>query len=181
MVVETDAGLYCPAGDFHIDPWQPVPRAVITHAHGDHARPGSAAYLCARDGAALLRRRFGADAPIESVGYDEACTIGSIRLSLHPAGHILGSSQVRLEGDGGVWVIAGDYKRAADPTCAAFEPIRCDTFITESTFGLPIYRWDPTAHVIRDMLDWWRDNGAAGWHRCSSATRSARHSVYWPS
>jgi putative mRNA 3-end processing factor len=161
MLVETSAGLYCPAGQFHIDPWQPVDRAVITHAHGDHARPGSAAYLCAGPSALLLRRRFGIDARIESAAYGQALTLGSVRVSFHPAGHVLGSAQLRVEGDAGVWVVSGDYKRAADPTCAPFEPVRCDTFITESTFGLPIYRWDPAEAVVGDVVSGGNANGDA--------------------
>jgi putative mRNA 3-end processing factor len=158
MLVETAAGLYCPAGGFHVDPWQPVDRALITHAHGDHARPGSAAYLCAAASAALLQRRFGPDARIESIAYGGALTLGDVRVSFHPAGHVLGSAQLRVEGDAGVWVVSGDYKRAADPTCAPFEPVRCDTFITESTFGLPIYRWDPAESVVEDIAAWWNVN-----------------------
>jgi putative mRNA 3-end processing factor len=163
MLIESPDGLFCPAGGFHIDPWRPVARALVTHAHGDHARPGNAAYLCAAPGAGLLRRRFGSDAVIQTVAYGETTTIGSVRVSFHPAGHVLGSAQIRLEaagGNGGVWVVAGDYKRAADPTCEPFEPVRCDTFVTESTFGLPIYRWDPTDAVIAEVLDWWRLNEA---------------------
>lgn len=162
MVTETPAGLYCEAGDFYIDPWGPVPRAVITHAHGDHARLGSDAYLCAADSAGLLARRFGPDATIESVGYGESLTLGRVRVSFHPAGHILGSAQIRIEGPDGVWVLAGDYKRASDPTCAPFEPVACDTFVTESTFGLPIYRWDPTERVIAELMEWWDENRARG-------------------
>src|SRR5512132_458999 len=139
MVTETSSGLWCPGGGFHIDPWEPVARALITHAHGDHARPGSAAYLCAAPSAGLLRRRFGSDTRIESLEYGEPLTLGDVRVSFHPAGHVLGSAQIRLESPAGVWVIAGDYKRAADPTCAPFEAIRCETFVTESTFGLPLY------------------------------------------
>ena len=135
-------------------------RALITHAHGDHARPGSAAYLCAEGTAALLRRRFGSDAPVETTPCGTALTIGEVRVSFHPAGHVLGSAQIRIEGAAGVWVVSGDYKRAADPTCAPFEPVRCDTFVTESTFGLPIYRWDSTASVIRDIFAWWQANAA---------------------
>jgi putative mRNA 3-end processing factor len=135
---------------------------LITHAHGDHARLGSDAYLCALPCAPLLRRRFGDDARIESVPYGQTLTIGSVRVSFHPAGHVLGSAQIRIEGDDGVWVVAGDYKRAPDPTCEGFEPVRCDTFISESTFGLPIYRWDPTEIVLQDILEWWRGNGEAG-------------------
>ena len=162
MLYETVDGLFCDAGGFHIDPWNPVEKAVITHAHGDHARPGSAAYLCAAPGAGLLRRRFGADAAVESIAYGQRLTLGGVTVSFHPAGHVLGSAQIRVEGPGGVWVAAGDYKRTADPTCAAFEPVRCDTFITESTFGLPIYRWDTTPSLIADILAWWHSNAAEG-------------------
>jgi putative mRNA 3-end processing factor len=162
MLTETPQGLYCPDGDFHIDPWAPVPRALITHAHGDHARLGSAAYLCSDSCAPLLRRRFGSEAIIESTAYGRQLTLGSTRVSFHPAGHVLGSAQIRIEGADGVWVISGDYKRAPDPTCAPFEPITCDTFITESTFALPIYRWDPAEMVIADMLQWWDANRERG-------------------
>jgi putative mRNA 3-end processing factor len=155
---ESASGLFCERGAFHIDPWQPVDRALITHAHGDHARPGSAAYLCAAPTEALLRRRLGAETRIESVPYGTSLTIGQVKVSFHPAGHVLGSAQIRLESPEGVWVVSGDYKRATDPTCAPFEPIRCDTFITESTFGLPIYRWDDTAVVIDDIARWWQGN-----------------------
>jgi putative mRNA 3-end processing factor len=162
VLTETPSGLFCEAGGFHIDPWGPVERAVITHAHGDHARPGNASYLCAEACAPLLRRRFGPDTRIETLPYGEPVSIGSIGLSFHPAGHVLGSAQIRIAGPDGVWVITGDYKRAPDPTCAAFEPLRCDVLITESTFGLPIYRWDPTSTVIADIMEWWRRNGEAG-------------------
>jgi putative mRNA 3-end processing factor len=162
MLTETSAGLFCPAGGFHIDPWQPVPRAIITHAHGDHARPGSDAYLCTTDCARLLRRRFGSDASIQTADYGEIVQLGSVEVSFHPAGHVLGSAQIRLSGADGVWVISGDYKRTADATCTPFEPLRCDTFITESTFALPIYRWDPTDRVVDDIAAWWSDNATAG-------------------
>ena len=155
---ESPAGLFCAEGEFHIDPWHGVPRAVITHAHGDHARAGSAVYLCADECAPLLTRRFGADAVVESVAYGTSVTLGSVRVSFHPAGHILGSAQVRIEGPEGVWVVSGDYKLAVDPTCAPFEVVPCDTFVTESTFGLPIYRWDPTETVITEILEWWEHN-----------------------
>jgi putative mRNA 3-end processing factor len=162
MLSETPDGLFCEAGGFHIDPWRPVARAVVTHAHGDHARPGSAAYLCATPGAGLLRRRFGADAVVEHVPYGEPVVMGGVRVSFHPAGHVLGSAQIRLDAGGEVCVVAGDYKRAADPTCTPFEPVPCDTFITESTFGLPIYRWDPTESIVDEIVEWWRGNEAAG-------------------
>ncbi|MCE9671963.1 ligase-associated DNA damage response exonuclease [Myxococcus stipitatus] len=162
LVSVTPQGLFCEAGDFHIDPWRPVPRAVITHAHGDHARGGSQRYLGARAGEALLRRRVGADARIDSLEYGERRTLGDVTVSLHPAGHVLGSAQVRLEHRGEVWVVSGDYKRAPDPTCAPFEPVRCHTFITEATFGLPIYRWEDPRIVAEDVLRWWDANRARG-------------------
>jgi putative mRNA 3-end processing factor len=162
MLTETPAGLYCEAGDFFVDPWGAVPRAILTHAHGDHARAGSGAYLCAEPGAPLLARRFGPGAAVEAVPYGRSIAMGRTRVSLHPAGHILGSAQVRIEGPGGIWVVAGDYKRAADPTCTPFEPVPCDVFVTESTFGLPIYRWEPTAAVIAGLLAWWEANRAHG-------------------
>ena len=162
MLSETPAGLFCAAGGFYIDPWGPVDRALITHAHGDHARSGSRAYLCAERSKSLLERRFGFETRVESLRYGESATIGDVRISFHPAGHILGSAQIRIEGANGVWVVAGDYKRAADPTCDAFEPVPCDTFVTESTFGLPIYRWDPTPTVIDEILAWWEGNRSDG-------------------
>jgi putative mRNA 3-end processing factor len=154
----TENGLYCPAGDFHVDPWRPVERAVITHAHADHARRGSRRYLAARPGVRLLRSRLGDDAVIDPLDYGTPLDVGGVRVSLHPAGHVLGSAQVRLEHRGRVWVVSGDYKLAADPTCAPFEPVRCHTFVTESTFGLPIYRWAAADEVFADVNAWWRQN-----------------------
>jgi putative mRNA 3-end processing factor len=162
VLVETPEGLYVPDGDFHIDPWGAVPRALITHAHGDHARAGSASYLCSTPCAALLRRRFGPSAAIESLDYGKSLTLNNTRVSFHPAGHILGSAQIRIETPAGVWVVAGDYKRADDPTCAPFEVVPCDTFVTESTFALPIYRWDSTDSVIAEILAWWEMNRERG-------------------
>jgi putative mRNA 3-end processing factor len=158
----TDRGLWCAAGDFHIDPWLPVPRAVITHAHGDHARWGSAAYLCAAEGAGVLRARMGDAAVIDARPYGEAVDINGVRVSLHPAGHILGSSQVRIEYRGEVWCVSGDYKTQADPTCTPFELVRCDTFVTESTFGLPIFRWRAQSETFDRIEAWWRLNIEAG-------------------
>ena len=161
LIESTDKGLYCSAGDFHIDPWQPVERALVTHAHGDHARPGSAAYLCATPGLPVMRRRL-PDTAIETLAYGEARTIGDTRVSFHPAGHILGSAQIRIEHRGEVWVVSGDYKRAADPTCAPFETVACHTFISEATFALPVYTWDPAHGVVGDIVDWWTQNRAGG-------------------
>jgi putative mRNA 3-end processing factor len=148
-------GLYCAAGDFHIDPWRPVPRAVLTHGHADHARSGSAHYLAAAPGLGLLHSRLGGTAPIQPLEYGERLALGEATISLHPAGHILGSSQVRVEHAGETWVITGDYKRDPDPTCAPFELVPCDVLITEATFALPVYQWDPTPVVARAILDWW--------------------------
>lgn len=162
ILVPSESGLYCPAGDFHIDPWKPVPRAVITHAHSDHARWGMERYLCSQEGSGVLRRRVGWDANIDTAEYGESLTMGGAKLSLHPAGHILGSAQVRVEVDGEVAVVSGDYKTDPDPTCTPFEPVKCHLFVTESTFGLPIYHW-PSAETLRQEIHaWWRGNQEAG-------------------
>ena len=161
LVVQRPEGLYCPAGDFFIDPWRPVPRAVITHAHSDHARVGNGHYLAAAAGEPVLRARLG-DIRLQTLPYGERIVHHGVTLSLHPAGHVLGSAQVRLEHGGAVWVASGDYKVAPDPTCAPFEPVRCDVFITESTFGLPIYRWCPDAELFAGINDWWARNVLAG-------------------
>ena len=153
-----ERGRSCAAGDFYIDPWQPVERAIITHAHGDHARWGSQSYLCSREGESVLRTRLGANAPIQALDWSEAVTINGVRISLHPAGHILGSSQIRVQHRGEVWVVSGDYKTDPDPTCTPFELQRCHTFITESTFGLPIYRWCDEREVFAEIRDWWLAN-----------------------
>lgn len=157
-----ESGLYCAAGDFYIDPWGPADRAIVTHAHPGHAHPGCRAYLTARAGETLLRARVGADAAIQGAGYGETIAMGSVTVSLHPSGHILGCAQVRLEHAGEVWVFSGDYSLAPDPTCAPFEPVRCHTFVTESTFALPIFRWPAAARVFEDIHAWWRANQDAG-------------------
>ncbi|RZU98058.1 putative mRNA 3-end processing factor [Spiribacter vilamensis] len=162
LIQPTHLGLYCAAGDFHIDPWRPVPRAVITHAHADHARPGSDEYWGSHAGLGLMRRRLGKKAVLNGVDYGQTLRFGPVTVSLHPAGHVLGSAQIRVEHDGEVWVASGDYKRDVDPTCAAFEPVRCDTFITEATFALPVYRWPAVETVAADIDQWWRRNAADG-------------------
>lgn len=158
----TDRGLYCAAGDFYIDPWQPVARALITHAHGDHLRWGMGSYLGSRDGEQVMRSRLAPDASIQVLPYGESVSFNSVTVSFHPAGHILGSAQIRVEHKGEVWVVSGDYKTEPDSTCAPFEPVRCHTFITESTFGLPIYRWTPQQQLFADMRDWWQQNKVNG-------------------
>ncbi|MEI7038042.1 ligase-associated DNA damage response exonuclease [Fulvimonas yonginensis] len=150
-------GLYCPAGGFYIDPAEPVAQAVVTHAHGDHARQGNARYHVARAGLALMRERLGDPAAIEAYDYGQPFLLGEVRVSLHPSGHMLGSAQVRMEHEGRVAVVSGDYKREPDPTCAPFEPVPCDVFVTESTFAWPVYRWPPMAQVLDELLAWWDD------------------------
>lgn len=159
LIVLRPQGLYCPLGDFYIDPWRPVDRAVITHAHSDHARMGHVSYLCTPQCAPALRARLG-EVDVQTLPYGESLRIGSASVSFHPAGHVLGSAQVRVEYRGEVWVASGDYKTEVDPTCDAFVPVRCDTFITESTFGLPVYRWAPQESVFGDMAEWWAQNAA---------------------
>ncbi len=162
LVTVTENGLYCRPGDFYIDPWQPAKAAVITHAHGDHLRMGSASYILARPGLGIARQRLGDDAPLTGVDYGVPTAFGPATVSLHPAGHILGSAQVRIEHEGRVWVVSGDYKRQPDPTCAPFEPVGCDTFISEATFALPVYRWPAPSQVAEEIFRWWRANRERG-------------------
>jgi putative mRNA 3-end processing factor len=154
----TPNGLYCREGDFHIDPRRPVERAVITHAHADHITAGSRSYLCSKDSQILLQARLGREANIETLQYGESTTVNAVQLSLHPAGHILGSAQVRMEQDGNIWVVSGDFKTGTNPTCAPLERLRCHTFISESTFGLPIFRWPSPEQVMQEINSWWRSN-----------------------
>lgn len=162
MVVVRKEGLYCVPGDFYIDPWRPVTRAVITHAHADHARVGHGHYLAATPGAGILRARLGAEINLQALAYGERISHNGVQLSLHPAGHVLGSAQLRMEHEGRIWVASGDYKLEPDGTCAPFEPVRCHAFITESTFGMPIYRWQPQRDIFEEINQWWRDNAAEG-------------------
>jgi putative mRNA 3-end processing factor len=158
----TDLGLYCETGDFFVDPWGAVDRAVVTHAHGDHVAWGCRSYLTSQDGAGVLALRLQEGARVTGVAYGDRIDINGVQVSLHPAGHILGSAQVRIEHAGEVWVVSGDYKTDPDPTCAAFEPVRCHTFITESTFGLPVYRWPAQRDVFTEINAWWSANRSAG-------------------
>lgn len=161
LLTVTDAGLYCAAGDFHIDPWRGVARAITTHAHSDHARPGSGAYLASAEGATLLAHRL-PGAAIEGVAWGDVRTFNGVRVSLHPSGHIRGAAQVRVEHRGEVWVASGDYKREADPTCTPFEVVPCHTFITEATFALPVYRWAGPPAVVAGITAWTSEVTAAG-------------------
>jgi putative mRNA 3-end processing factor len=162
LVELNGSGLYCPAAGTHIDPWKPARRAVITHAHADRVCPGSDAYLTLRSGEALLRSRLGPEARIETLPAGESLPIDGVKVSLHPAGHILGSAQVRLERGGEVWVVTGDVNPVPSPCCEAFEPLRCQTLVTEATFALPIFRWHEERGVVREIEAWWRSNQEAG-------------------
>ena len=156
-VVElNDQGLYCAAGDFYIDPWRPVPRAVITHGHADHARVGATHYFSTPTSAPILRHRLGADIDLETKPYGERFRLGDATVSFHPAGHVLGSAQVRVEVAGVTWVISGDYKRTPDASCEPFEVVPCDVFIFEATFALPVYAWPPSDQIAREVLEWWQ-------------------------
>ena len=161
LVIARPEGLFCTPGNFYIDPWRPVERAVITHGHADHSRTGHGHYLAHNDGEGILRTRLG-EINLQTLPYGEKLIHNGVTISLHPAGHVLGSSQVRLAYRGEVWVASGDYKVEPDATCTPFEPVRCDTFITESTFGLPIYRWQPQQQIYDDINNWWRTNAANG-------------------
>jgi len=158
MLIEfSDKGLYCPQGKFYIDPWKPVEHAVITHGHSDHAYTGHGAYLCHEQTLPILQLRLG-DQRYQTVKWNEQLNINGVKLSLHPAGHIIGSSQVRVEYNGEVWVFTGDFKTENDGISGQFEPVRCNTFITESTFGLPIYRWKTQKEIFSDIREWIRKN-----------------------
>jgi len=158
LISLTSKGLYCKQGDFYIDPWRPVKKAIVTHAHADHAYRGHTRYLVAKPGERLARIRLDQDAKIATQDYGQTTSVNGVKISFHPAGHILGSAQVRVEYKGEVWVISGDYKLTPDATCAPFEPVKCHHFITEATFGLPIYRWPKTEETFEEINSWWLRN-----------------------
>ena len=161
LLTFTDRGIFCPEGGFYIDPWRPVDRALITHGHSDHARPGHRSYLSTEAAAPVIRHRLG---PIllETVAYGVPQQIGAVTVSFHPAGHVPGSAQIRIGRGGEVWVVSGDYKTEADGLSEPFEPVRCHTFISECTFGLPVFRWAPQAEVMARINRWWAANAAEG-------------------
>lgn len=162
MLRFTERGIYCPQADIYIDPWQPVEKAIVTHGHSDHARWGMRHYLCHRHTAPILRLRLGMDIAIQELAYGEVLTVNGVRISLHPAGHIIGSAQVKLEHKGEVWVVSGDYKLAYDGLSEPFGPVRCHHFVTESTFGLPVYQFPDPATVFPAINQWCARNAAEG-------------------
>lgn len=162
LISWTDKGLFCEAGGFYIDPHRAVDLAIITHAHSDHARRGSKKYICVNTGIGLLKSRLGSKILVEGQEYGKSFELGRVKVSFHSAGHILGSAQVRVEYNNEVWVASGDYKRDADPSCAPFETVPCDTFITEATFGTPKFVWEKNLPHGKMIHEWWKENAARG-------------------
>src|ERR1035437_7745039 len=162
LVRLTDKGLFCESGGFFIDPIKSVDKALITHAHSDHARFGSRSYLTVKQGELLLKQRLGERINLQTIDYGQEISINGVNVSFHPAGHILGSSQIRIEYKGEIWVVSGDYKLQKDKTCETFIPIKCNTYITESTFALPVYKWSPQQEIFDDINSWWRKNKDSG-------------------
>lgn len=159
----TSKGLYCALGDFYIDPWEKVQTAVITHGHGDHAHWGMGHYIAVKESEHILRKRIG-DAKITTYRYGEVFHMGDVDVSFHPAGHILGSSQVRIQYNDEVWVFTGDFKRDLDLTCTPFEVVPCDVFISEATFSLPVYRWPDFRDEMKEVYAWWLKNKEEGFN-----------------
>jgi len=161
LLTFTDRGIYCPLADVYLDPWKPVERALISHGHSDHARWGHKYYLATHYTKAIMLHRLG-NINVEGIGFGESRTINGVKFSFHPAGHIIGSAQIRCEHKGEVWCFTGDYKLQNDGISAPYELVKCHSFITETTFGLPIYRWRPQSEVMGEINDWWRENAAQG-------------------
>lgn len=161
LIIFTEKGIYCPVADVYIDPWRPVDRAVITHAHSDHARPGHRYYLAHHHSEWILKLRLG-DINLETMEYGESRKINGVKISLHPAGHIIGSSQVRLEYQDQVTVITGDLKVEDDGLSTPFEPVKADSLVIESTFGLPVYKWEPQEIIFDSINQWWAENRSSG-------------------
>lgn len=162
LVEFTKDGMYCAEGGFYIDPWRKVENALITHGHSDHARWGMGHYLCASKSVEILKCRLGKDISVQGLPYGETQVINGVKVSFYPAGHVPGSAQIRIEYKGEVWVAAGDYKVENDGLSDAFEPIECHTFITESTFGMPAYRWQKQSIIAKDINNWWARNASEG-------------------
>ena len=157
LLVHTGLGLYCPKADVYLDPWKPVKKAILSHGHADHARWGSSSYLCTPTAAPVIKYRLG-DINLETLPFGEEKLINGVSFSFHPAGHILGSAQIKVSYKGEIVVFSGDYKTANDGFSEAFEPVKCHTFITESTFGLPVYHWQDQKWVFNEMEEWCKNN-----------------------
>jgi len=155
-------GIYCAEAKVYIDPWKPVDRAIITHGHSDHSRAGHKSYLCSNNSVPIIKHRLGHTINIKGIAYNESINVNGVKISFHPAGHIIGSAQIRLEGKGEIWVVSGDYKIENDGISEPFEPVRCSHYITESTFGLPVYRWRDQREVFAEINDWWKENQRLG-------------------
>ncbi len=155
-------GIYCAEADVYIDPWRSVDKALITHGHSDHSRPGHKSYLCTHASVPIIKHRLGSKINIAGIGYGESIMVNGVKFSFHPAGHIIGSAQIRAEGKGEVWVISGDYKTENDGISGCFEPVNCTHFITESTFGLPVYKWKKQSKVFDEINNWWSLNKSLG-------------------
>lgn len=163
MLTFTDKGIYCAQADVYIDPWKPVEKAIVSHGHSDHAYPGHRHYLCTKGAMPVIRHRlFPEEPPIETLDYGQRVTMNGVHFSFHPAGHIPGSAQVRVEYKGEVWVFSGDFKLQNDGISTPFEPLKCHVFITESTFGLPVYKWKPQSEVFTEINEWWMKNQREG-------------------
>lgn len=158
MIELTPYGLYCPMADIFIDPWRPVDKAVITHAHSDHARWGMKSYLAHIHSQEVMKLRLGSEISLQTVAYHEEVKINGVSVSLHPAGHIPGSSQIRLAYHGKIAVVSGDYKLESDGLSVPFEPVKCHEYVSECTFGLPIYKWQPQREVFENINQWWKTN-----------------------
>jgi putative mRNA 3-end processing factor len=154
-------GIYCAKADVYLDPWRKVDKAIISHGHADHSRWGNKKYITHHDNIPIMKHRLG-EIDVMGKAYGESFTINNVKFSLHPAGHVIGSSQIRVEHQGEVWVFTGDYKDEADGVCTPYEPVKCHTFITECTFGLPAFKWKPQAEVMTDINEWWQSNKADG-------------------
>jgi len=162
LVVFTELGFYCPQADVYIDPMRKVAKAIVTHAHSDHARSGMGHYLCESSGVEIMKLRLGKGISVQGLAYGETIFMNGVEISLFPAGHVPGSAQVKLSYRGEIWVISGDYKTIADGLSPAFESVQCHHFVTESTFGLPIFHWRPQDEVFQDINAWWQRNAANG-------------------
>ena len=158
----TGKGIYCPVADVYLDPWKPVQKAMITHGHSDHASWGHGSYLCTTSAAPVIKHRLNLSGNIQTIEYNKTIFVNGVEFSFHPAGHIPGSAQIRVAHQGEVWVFSGYYKLENDGVSEPFESVKCHTFITESTFGLPVYKWKSQREVFNEINQWWRKNQASG-------------------